>query len=140
MTDTPFTIRNLDHLVLRTANPARLVEFYESLGCRVVRRVASVHLVQLRAGTSIIDIIEAGDRTTDTGRNLDHFALRIDPFDADALLAFCRTRGIEHQLMKSPIFGADGFGPAIYLSDPDGNRVELKGPPVADATGGSQTG
>ena len=138
----PFTIHNLDHLVLRTGNAPRLIAFYESLGCTVVRRVASVKLVQLRAGVSIIDIIEVPDgesAPTDQGRNLDHFALRIDPFDADTLVAFCTEQRIEYQLMKSPIFGADGFGPAIYLSDPDGNRVELKGPPVADATSGTQT-
>lgn len=27
-------------------------------------------------------------------------------------------------------FGAEGEGPSIYLSDPEGNVVELKGPPV----------
>jgi len=27
-------------------------------------------------------------------------------------------------------FGADGIGPSMYLRDPDGNVVELKGPPV----------
>jgi catechol 2,3-dioxygenase-like lactoylglutathione lyase family enzyme len=135
----PFTIRNLDHLVLRTGNGPRLITFYESLGCTVVRRVASVNLVQLHAGVSIIDIIEVPDgesAPTDLGRNLDHFALRIDPFDAGALVTFCTEQSIEYQLMKSPIFGADGFGPAIYLRDPDGNRVELKGPPVANTTGG----
>ena len=26
-------------------------------------------------------------------------------------------------------YGADGQGPSMYLSDPEGNTVELKGPP-----------
>ncbi|MBW2295467.1 MAG: VOC family protein, partial [Deltaproteobacteria bacterium] len=26
-------------------------------------------------------------------------------------------------------YGADGNGPSMYLQDPDGNTVELKGPP-----------
>ena len=26
-------------------------------------------------------------------------------------------------------YGADGMGPSIYISDPEGNVVELKGPP-----------
>ena len=26
-------------------------------------------------------------------------------------------------------FGADGEGPSVYLTDPEGNVVELKGPP-----------
>ena len=33
------------------------------------------------------------------------------------------------QLEAKPRFGADGRGPSIYVSDPDGNLVELKGPP-----------
>jgi glyoxylase I family protein len=26
-------------------------------------------------------------------------------------------------------YGADGYGPSIYVSDPEHNVVELKGPP-----------
>ncbi|WP_380875061.1 hypothetical protein [Sphingomonas sp. DBB INV C78] len=26
-------------------------------------------------------------------------------------------------------YGAEGEGPSIYLSDPEGNMLELKGPP-----------
>jgi len=26
-------------------------------------------------------------------------------------------------------YGAEGQGPSIYIQDPDGNTVELKGPP-----------
>jgi catechol-2,3-dioxygenase len=28
-------------------------------------------------------------------------------------------------------YGAEGEGPSIYVSDPEGNVVELKGPPAA---------
>jgi hypothetical protein len=27
-------------------------------------------------------------------------------------------------------YGANGTGPSIYIQDPDGNTVELKGPPA----------
>lgn len=27
-------------------------------------------------------------------------------------------------------YGAEGDGPSIYFSDPDGNRIELKGPAI----------
>jgi glyoxylase I family protein len=30
-------------------------------------------------------------------------------------------------------FGAEGQGPSLYLNDPEGNTVELKGPPGASA-------
>ena len=62
------------------------------------------------------------------GLNLDHFAVRIDPFDETEILAFCERNNIEARAMKS-LFGADGYGPAVYITDPDGNRMELKGPP-----------
>jgi hypothetical protein len=28
-------------------------------------------------------------------------------------------------------YGAEGYGSSIYVTDPDGNTVELKGPPEA---------
>ena len=61
------------------------------------------------------------------GRNVDHFALRVAPFDADAILRHLRAHGIEPGEAVTR-FGAEGDGPSIYISDPDGNGVELKGP------------
>ncbi|MGE0623693.1 MAG: VOC family protein [Pseudomonadales bacterium] len=128
MTETaPFSLTRLDHLVLRTGSVDRLVRFYTELGCTVVREVARMNLVQLAAGDSMIDVI--GQDGTPTDRNLDHFALRVDPFDLERILAFCRARDIEVETPEQPLLGADGYGPAVYLRDPDGNRVELKGPP-----------
>ena len=85
----------------------------------------------------MIDIVDANGRLGQSGgappgaegRNLDHFALRIEPFDRDAILEFCAVHSIEAQAMEHALLGADGYGPAVYLTDPDGNRVELKGPP-----------
>ena len=79
----------------------------------------------------MIDIIGTDelDGADPAGRNLDHFALRIEPFDESDILAFCAEHQIEAQAMAQPLLGADGYGPAIYIRDPDGNRVELKGPP-----------
>ena len=130
MTEVPFQLERLDHLVLRTPDVDRLVEFYCSLGCRVVREVDAIQLVQLDAGTSMLDIVFAEQAAADPARNLDHFALRVAPFDRAAILAFCAARGIPAEAPDFLLLGADGFGPAIYIEDPDGNRVELKGPPV----------
>ena len=128
----PFQLQGLDHLVLRTGDVDRLVSFYQSLGCEVVREVERMNMVQLRAGTSMIDIIGGTDGDpTHPSRNLDHFALRVEPFDQDALQAFCETQGVEATFMPK-LLGADGYGPAVYIADPDGNRVELKGPPLPD--------
>jgi glyoxylase I family protein len=64
------------------------------------------------------------------GRNVDHVCLRVEPFDADALRAHLAGHGAQP---GEPVqrYGADGYGPSIYLTDPEGNTVELKGPPEA---------
>jgi catechol 2,3-dioxygenase-like lactoylglutathione lyase family enzyme len=141
MTDRPFEISRLDHVVLRTADPGRLRDFYVSLGCRVERENTALGLTHLRAGVSMIDLVDvagplgrAGGGAPAEGsdvRNMDHLALRIEPWDPDAVARFCAERGIACHLLPTLLFGADGLGPAVYLTDPDGNRVELKGPPEA---------
>lgn len=128
MSEVPFQFERIDHLVLRTPNVDRLVSFYCGLGCRVVRKVETMQLVQLAAGASMIDIIFAEASSGDP--NLDHFALRVSPFDADEILAFCSAAGIPARVPDTVLLGADGFGPAVYIEDPDGNRLELKGPPI----------
>jgi glyoxylase I family protein len=129
MSEIPFQFERIDHLVLRTKNVDRLVNFYCGLGCRVVREVEKIQLVQLAAGESMIDIVFAGEKSGAPERNLDHFALRISPFDAEAIVAFCQKKGIPAEAPEFLLLGADGFGPAVYIEDPDGNRLELKGPP-----------
>lgn len=125
----PFTLERLDHLVLRTQDVDRLVHFYCGLGGRVVRTLEAIGLVQISAGDSMIDIIGSTDPPTAAGRNLDHFALRVASFDRDAILAWCSEENIPAEAPEFLLLGADGFGPAVYLEDPDGNRVEIKGPP-----------
>jgi catechol 2,3-dioxygenase-like lactoylglutathione lyase family enzyme len=130
-------IRDIDHLVLRVTDVERMVRFYgEVLGCPVHRIDEKIRLVQLRAGRGLIDLVPVdsemgragGAAPGREGRNLDHFCLRVDPWDAEAIRAHLRAHGVE----AGPVaqrFGAEGQGPSIYLSDPEGNTVELKGPP-----------
>jgi len=129
MSEVPFRFERIDHLVLRTKDVNRLVSFYCSLGCQVVREVEKIQLVQLAAGESMIDIVFAAPNGGAPDRNLDHFALRISPFDPAAIVAFCEENGIPAEAPEFLLLGADGFGPAVYIEDPDGNRLELKGPP-----------
>ena len=135
----PFTILGLDHVVLRVRDVAALERFYgEVIGCSLERRQPALGLVQLRAGRALIDLVdvagkigrEGGDPPGREGRNMEHFCLRIEPFDAAALAAHLRRHGVEPGEV-APRFGADGEGPSLYLLDPEGNRVELKGPPPA---------
>jgi len=133
----PFLLRQLDHLVLRVRDVALMQAFYcDVLGCSVERRQDAIGLLQLRAGASLIDLVSLDGKLGRTdgagpgaeGRNVDHFCLRIDPFDRDALLAHLQAHGVRIGEFGSR-YGADGEGPSQYLFDPEGNLVELKGPP-----------
>lgn len=114
-----------------------MLDFYVNvIGCTVEKTQEDLGLYQLRAGNSLIDFIPvegplgriggAGPGTE--GRNLDHFCLRIEPFDGDQILEYLRSKGIKPGKVESR-YGADGDGPSVYVADPEGNVVELKGPP-----------
>jgi catechol 2,3-dioxygenase-like lactoylglutathione lyase family enzyme len=125
-------IAGLDHVVLRVGDLDRAIEFYERvLNCRVERRLEQPKLVQLRAGASLIDLVPAsaspGKAADGAGRNMDHFAVRVDGFDAAALAQHLRRHGVEVGEVRER-YGAEGYGPSLYVCDPDGNTVELKGP------------
>lgn len=134
----PIRLKGLDHIVLRTDDAERMIRFYEDvLGCSVERRRDDLGLIQMRAGQTLIDLVtldgplgrEGGAGPGREGRNLDHFCLAIEKFDEAAL----RAHLARHKVQAGPTgtrYGAGGFGPSIYLQDPDGNTIELKGPPV----------
>ncbi|MGQ3053984.1 MAG: VOC family protein [Roseateles sp.] len=130
-------LQGIDHVVLRVIDLDAMVRFYvDTLGCAVERRQDEIGLVQLRAGRSLIDLVPVdgklgrmgGAAPGAEGRNLDHFCLRVDAFDADAIRAHLAAHGVEAGKTESR-YGAEGEGPSLYLSDPEGNVVELKGPP-----------
>lgn len=131
-----FTHVHLDHIVLRAHDAELLTDFYCAMLDGTVERVVEIGLVQVRAGSILIDIVPAGSELgrrggppPAAGRNLDHFCLRVDPFDEAAI----RAR-LEHQGAKASetmeLYGAEGYGPSIYVTDPEGNVMELKGPAV----------
>ncbi|HEX3885613.1 MAG TPA: VOC family protein [Stellaceae bacterium] len=132
--DTAFKITGLDHVVLRVASLERAVRFYgDVLGCPVERELETPRLVQMRAGTSMIDLVpcqegEEPSLSHMTGRNMDHFAVRIAAMDVPALTAHLARHGIDAGEVRRR-YGAEGYGSSIYITDPDGNTVELKGPP-----------
>ena len=67
------------------------------------------------------------------GRNVDHFCLRVEPFDAQAIGGFLAASGVDPGAVASR-YGAEGEGPSIYIADPEGNVIELKGPPYPAAS------
>ncbi len=133
----PIRITKLDHVVLRVADIEKSIHFYKDiLGCTEARIRKDTGLYQFQAGASMIDLVpldgEIGKRTgygpPSAGRNVDHIALTIAEFDEDALMAHLRSNGIA-PTESGQRFGAEGTGPSLYMEDPDGNVVELKGPP-----------
>lgn len=144
----PFELRQIDHIVLRVRDVDAMQAFYcDVLGCSVERRQDTIGLLQLRAGASLIDLVDVEGKLGRMGgaapgtesRNLDHLCLRVDPFERDAIVAYLRARGVRLGEFGSR-YGAEGEGPSQYLFDPEGNMVELKGPPDVPLTGPGDAG
>ncbi len=133
---TPFGIKGLDHVVLRCSDVEAMIAFYcDTLGGSIAKRNDKRGLIHIRTGNSMIDLVAidgelgraGGAPPAKEGRNMDHFCLRIDPFDVGQLTEYFRSRGIEVREPRTR-FGAEGDGVSLYMFDPEGNRVELKGP------------
>lgn len=128
----------IDHIVFRVSDIDAALRFYtEVLGATVEKVQAGIGLYQLRAGTSLIDLVPLDGQLGRTGgagpgregRNVDHVCFRVLPWDEPAILAHLAGHGIEAKVERR--YGAEGDGPSLYLTDPDGNGLELKGPPSA---------
>ncbi|MCP1232024.1 VOC family protein [Acetobacter indonesiensis] len=129
----PFDVSAIDHIVLRVADLERSINFYNKvLGCELDRRRPELGMVHMRAGASMIDLLDingpiGGGSTVDQHRaNFDHFCLRIDHFDETSLSEYFHAHQVAIELPAQDRYGAQGVGLSIYIHDPDGNRVELK--------------
>jgi glyoxylase I family protein len=142
MTDAnPIDYDQIDHVVLRARDIELMLAFYRDvMGCEVVRHNEPMGLYHLRAGTSMIDLVDMNGKLGPDGgaapglegHNMDHFALRLKSFDAEALQTWFQQQSVDigDEVQR---FGAKGDGPSVYLSDPEGNRLELKGPSLASS-------
>ena len=131
----PINIARIDHVVLRVRDLDRMIEFYSTvLGCRLERGPGEERLAQLRAGDSLIDLVDidselgrlAGRAPAPDAPNVDHICLLAEPWDEDAILGQLRAHGVEPGSVE-PRYGATGYGPSVYFEDPEGNTIELKG-------------
>jgi len=131
-------IKGLDHVVIRAQDTETMIKFYcDVLGC-VIERWSSpeLGLVQLRAGDCLIDIVAVdseigrmgGAAPGREGRNMDHFCVRVEPFNKETIREHLAQHGVVGSKLEMR-YGAEGNGPSIYIQDPEGNTVELKGPP-----------
>jgi len=123
----PFTIGELDHVVLRCRDQARMLDFYvRVLGLVEERRLDAIGLIQLRAGASLVDLVpDAGGEPHDRP-NVDHFCLAITASDMDTVVAHLAAAGVETIGEPMVRYGARGYGLSVYCRDPEGNVVELK--------------
>lgn len=137
----PFVPVGLDHVVLRVSDLDRVQSFYcDVLGCHIEKVQEAIGLTQLRAGSALIDLVDingeigrrGGAAAGVQGRNMDHLCLRIEPFEASAIKAHLKAHGVEAGDIVSR-YGAEGQGPSMYILDPEGNSVELKGPPYRES-------
>ena len=132
----PINITRIDHVVLRVADMPRMLAFYcDALGCRLERGPGDNGLAQLRAGDSLIDLVDIAGPLGGNGRppehsspNMDHVCLQVRPWDEDAIRSHLEQHGVAVPPAASR-YGATGQGPSIYIEDPEGNTVELKGSP-----------
>ncbi|MBI1199101.1 MAG: VOC family protein [Phenylobacterium sp.] len=132
----PIAVQGFDHIVLRVRDKERMLAFYCGvLGLSVDRDRPDLGLTHVRAGPQMIDLVTLDGRLGRMGgagpgaegRNLDHFALQVRPFDETAIRAHLAAHGVD-VVEEGDRYGADGDGFSLYVEDPEGNRVELKGP------------
>lgn len=131
----PINITQIDHVVLRVNDLAKMVAFYQDvLGCKLERGPGEFGLAQLRAGSSLIDLVDVngplgkqgGGPPDHNAHNVDHICLQVTPWNTQAI----QTQLDEYQVDYGDVgdrYGASGMGPSIYLNDPEGNVIELKG-------------
>jgi catechol 2,3-dioxygenase-like lactoylglutathione lyase family enzyme len=127
-------ITGIDHVVLRVRDLDRMIAFYQGvLGCQVAHRQDALGLVHLRAGASLIDLVDVagtlgvkgGDAPTGSAINMDHLCLRVADFDVEAIRRELEAHGVEVGEIAER-YGASGRATSIYLRDPEGNGLELR--------------
>ena len=100
---TAFRVLGIDHIVLRCTNLPAMMAFYcGTLGFEVAKRNEPLGLVHLRSRSAMIDLVSldgplgrgGGAAPGAEGRNLDHLCLRVDPFDAAALMGHFEALGL----------------------------------------------
>jgi predicted Fe-S protein YdhL (DUF1289 family) len=83
-------------------------------------------LAQMHSGgqgiAKLSDVVFSASTST-----MDHLCVRVDPFDEEKMRPYLESHGV-NVIDVGPRKGAEGVGLSLYLEDPEGNVVELKGP------------
>jgi catechol 2,3-dioxygenase-like lactoylglutathione lyase family enzyme len=83
-------------------------------------------LVSLRVTEDFILHLIPTPEDFEPGSGYDHLALHVEGAQRDEVAAYLGSRGVEIEQRFDSITGARGEGPALYVRDPDGYRIELK--------------
>ena len=128
-------LSGIDHVVIRVHQLAPMLNFYRDiLGACLKKENADMGLYHLSIGSSMIDLVpvdgklglQGGAPPGREGHNVDHIAIKIFPFDGEKIRKYLISQGVNSE---EPVirYGANGKGPSIYIKDPEGNGIELKG-------------
>jgi glyoxylase I family protein len=128
-------VTGVDHVVLRVRDLDGMARWYqEVLGLEAAKRNEPLQLIHLRAGASLIDLVAVdgplgragGAAPGAEGCNLDHLCLTVRDFDLARVRAHLEAHGARIG-ESGERFGAGGDGVSLYLTDPEGNGLELRG-------------
>lgn len=135
MSNPPFSLVGIDHVVFLVDDMTRARRFYDQvLGCQSGYSYPALGMEQVWCGAALIvlwDITHPGAAGAVPpiagGRNVDHICIALSPFDHTAMRAHLAAHdvAIEREAMHG---GARGMGHSFYIRDPFGNKLELKGP------------
>jgi glyoxylase I family protein len=125
VTDPPFKLLGLDHLLLHVHGMAEAERFYCGvLGCTVKSRMPQWAMLELSAGVTLVDTADPNGawalEGAVSGRNLDHFAIATSDWDEAAMRDWLASHGVA---IKEERAEADSL--SFYMDDPFGNTVEL---------------
>ncbi|HEV7660021.1 MAG TPA: VOC family protein [Allosphingosinicella sp.] len=135
MTGPPFALEGIDHVVLLVGDMQAASLFYrEVIGCSVEAALPQYGMLQLRAGTALIDLVDISGKEgawarppAPGGRNMDHVCIATGPWDEAGMRAHLAAHGVA--IVEEGLRGgARGEGLSFYVKDPSGNVLELKGP------------
>ena len=121
----PVRVVGMDHIVLKVRDPEISLRWYtEVLGLEPERleewRSQQAPFVSVRIDpTTVIDLFEGEP----DGVNMDHVALVVEQVDLRALADSGRVDVVAG---PSRLWGAQGYGEGLYVTDPDGHVIELR--------------
>ena len=118
-------VTGIDHVVLNVADAERSLAWYrDRLGLEPDRleewRAGEAPFVSVRVSAdTIIDLFE----TERTGENADHVCFVLDGVD---LQEWADSGDFDVVMGPTDLYGARGQGLGMYVTDPDGNKIELR--------------